>query len=90
MDALEEVLWLGEPAAHDRARVGGKAAQLSRLAARFEVPPGVCLPAGTAASTASAAYRELAQRLGEENPAVAVRSSGVDEDGAAASVAGRG
>lgn len=89
MDALEEVLWLGEPAAHDRARVGGKAAQLSRLAARFEVPPGFCLPAGTAASTAAAAYRELAQRLGEENPAVAVRSSGVDEDGAAASFAGQ-
>lgn len=35
------------------------------------------------------AYRELARRVGEDDPAVAVRSSGVDEDGAGASFAGQ-
>src|SRR5205823_382534 len=37
------ILWLGEPACHERARVGGKAATLSRLAAAYRVPPGFCL-----------------------------------------------
>lgn len=34
------VHWLGEPACHERARVGGKAAALSRLAGRHRVPDG--------------------------------------------------
>jgi pyruvate,water dikinase len=38
-----EILWLGEAACHDRSLVGGKAAQLSRLAAGYRVPPGFCL-----------------------------------------------
>ena len=38
-----EILWLGEPACHDRALVGGKAANLSRLAASYRVPAGFCL-----------------------------------------------
>ncbi len=38
-----DILWLGEPACHDRSLVGGKAASLSRLAAKFCVPPGFCL-----------------------------------------------
>lgn len=84
-----EIVWLGDAAACDRALVGGKASQLSLLASRFKVPPGFCLPAGAPAAAAAAAYAELAQRLGEEQPAVAVRSSGVDEDGAAASFAGQ-
>ena len=37
----------------------------------------------------TAAYRALAQRVGEAAPAVAVRSSAVDEDGAHASFAGQ-
>lgn len=36
-------MWLGEPACHDRTIVGGKAANLSRLAAGHRVPPGFCL-----------------------------------------------
>ena len=40
-----EILWLGEPACHNRAAVGGKAANLSRLAAGYRVPPGFCLTA---------------------------------------------
>jgi pyruvate,water dikinase len=37
------VAWLGDPACSDRARVGGKAAQLSQLAAAHRVPPGFAL-----------------------------------------------
>src|SRR5919204_500341 len=50
------LLWLGEPACHDRALVGGKAAHLSRLAASQRVPPGFCL-------TAAALDRALAGNL---------------------------
>jgi pyruvate,water dikinase len=38
-----ELAWLGEEACHDLLLVGGKAAHLSRLAARYRVPPGFCL-----------------------------------------------
>ncbi|HET7558949.1 MAG TPA: PEP/pyruvate-binding domain-containing protein [Limnochordia bacterium] len=41
------IVWLGRPECADAARVGGKAANLSRLAARHPVPPGFCLPAAT-------------------------------------------
>src|SRR5262249_56101040 len=37
------ILWLGEPACNDPLVVGGKAASLSRLAARYPVPPGFAL-----------------------------------------------
>ena len=89
------VLWLGEPGAGRREVVGGKAAGLSRLAARHRVPPGFVLalegaelPAA-ARSQVTAAYRRLGTLTGEERPAVAVRSSAVDEDGAEASFAGQ-
>ncbi len=90
-----EVLWLGDPRAGDPALAGGKAASLSRLAARHAVPPGfvVSLPVATldrrARTAVTSAYRALAQRVGEAAPAVAVRSSAVDEDGAHASFAGQ-
>lgn len=35
-----DIVWLGEAACHDVALVGGKAAQLSRLAAGHTVPSG--------------------------------------------------
>ena len=38
-----EILWLGEPDCHNRTLVGGKVANLSRLAASYRVPPGFCL-----------------------------------------------
>lgn len=114
-----EVLWLGEPACHDRAVVGGKAAHLSRLAAGYRVPPGFCFTATALSHALSggpanngtllvseesaapislpptlydslvAAYRTLAARCGTDAPAVAVRSSAVEEDGHAASFAGQ-
>lgn len=37
------ITWLGQPACHNRALVGGKAAHLSELAAACRVPPGFCL-----------------------------------------------
>ena len=106
------IFWLGEPACHERARVGGKAATLSRLAAAYRVPPGFCLTvAAYALAEASnlthqegspspalpvalydalaTAYRRLADRAGSETPAVAVRSSALDEDGGMASYAGQ-
>jgi phosphoenolpyruvate synthase/pyruvate phosphate dikinase len=38
-----DIVWLGDPGGHDASRVGGKAANLSRLAAAYPVPPGFCL-----------------------------------------------
>lgn len=93
------VLWLGDPAAMDPARVGGKAARLSVLAGRWPVPPGFCLPAGLFAGGArlaaglrrqvAAAYEEMSRRRGGEGLRVAVRSSGLEEDGRDASFAGQ-
>jgi pyruvate,water dikinase len=103
-----ELLWLEQPGCDDVALVGGKTAQLSRLAWAHRVPPGFCIT--TAALDAArraepttlvpplpsalrdqlaAAYRALAERRGGAEPAVAVRSSAVDEDGQAASFAGQ-
>src|SRR5262249_51617996 len=44
------IVWLGDPACHDASLVGGKAANLSRLAARHPVPPGFCLTAAVGES----------------------------------------
>ena len=93
------VAWLGEPAAHEPALVGGKAASLSRLAAEYLVPPGFALTSKAIAVAApdlargvipgdlraqiAAAYATLG------GGRVAVRSSAVDEDGDAHSFAGQ-
>jgi pyruvate,water dikinase len=114
-DAAAHIVWLGVAAAHDPFAVGGKAASLSRLAARYPVPLGfalttavfdqdaasrghewpehasedaLVLPAALRAAVLDA-YTTLAARCGLVNPAVAVRSSAVDEDGGDASFAGQ-
>jgi phosphoenolpyruvate synthase/pyruvate phosphate dikinase len=90
-----EILWLGDPRAHDPALTGGKAASLSRLAAGHRVPPGfvVAVPGSSlerpARAAVAAAYHDLAERSGVADPPVAVRSSALDEDGAGASFAGQ-
>jgi phosphoenolpyruvate synthase/pyruvate phosphate dikinase len=90
-----EILGLGDPRAADPALTGGKAASLSRLAARRRVPPGfvLALPGATldraARAAVVAAYRRLGEGCGVAEPPVAVRSSAVDEDGAGASFAGQ-
>lgn len=99
---MSPVAWLGEPGCDDVAQTGGKAANLARLAARYKVPPGFCLTVSAHAAWSSRvaelpddfvalvrdAYAALAERCGVAEPAVAVRSSGVDEDGVNASFAG--
>ncbi|GAA3177462.1 hypothetical protein GCM10017688_32310 [Streptomyces ramulosus] len=91
-----EVHWLGTPQTHRADVVGGKVANLSRLAERQPVPPGFCvfghsseeLATEFAADGITSAYRELAARQEQNEPAVAVRSSAVDEDGEHTSFAG--
>src|SRR5438045_9041864 len=101
-----QVAWLGEPASLDATTVGGKTANLGRLATSFRVPPGFCLdvaafdelrPAldGDAAARArlrelvAASYADLARRVGEPEPRVAVRSSAIREASGDASYAGQ-
>lgn len=97
-----EMLWLGQANCDDTALVGGKVANLSRLAAAYTVPTGFCVPTtALAAPDASftlpaalrqgiaAAYQRLAEVSGDAAPRVAVRSSAADEDGSAASFAGQ-
>jgi pyruvate,water dikinase len=115
-DVLEEeveVVWLDDPRADHIYWVGGKAANLGRLAHHHPVPPGFCLTIeafhraldGGAELDETApdvgtlperlrdeiaeCYADLAARMGEENPSVAVRSSALDEDGTVASFAGQ-
>jgi pyruvate,water dikinase len=96
------IVWLGEPACETLSLVGGKAANLSRLAALHRVPPGFCVtteayengianPKGfqNLSGFIKSAYHALAQRTGFAEPSVAVRSSAVDEDGSVASFAGQ-
>ena len=100
---MTEILWLDEPGCDDPTVVGGKAANLARLMAVHPVPPGFCLPSAAHARWAGAArgafpealtrmveraYTALGERRGTPDPAVAVRSSAIDEDGASASFAG--
>ncbi|HWG83966.1 MAG TPA: PEP/pyruvate-binding domain-containing protein [Deinococcales bacterium] len=100
--AGQRVAWLGYAAASNPSVAGGKTAGLSRLAERYRVPPGFCLTTGALAAWGEgacpppdlsgeieAAYRELARRIGEDDPWLAVRSSAVDEDGEGASFAGQ-
>src|SRR5438093_5796225 len=48
------VAWLGEPASFDESVVGGKSANLGRLAATFRVPPGFCIDAAVQARLGAA------------------------------------
>jgi pyruvate,water dikinase len=43
MQSAPDIVWLGEVQAEDKTIVGGKVAPLSRLAARYRVPPGFAL-----------------------------------------------
>ena len=92
------LLWLGDPRSFDAALVGGKAANLSRLARMYHrVPDGFCLPVTVMDEAHPRDLRdEIAQAIADlmachslPELVVAVRSSAVDEDGAAASFAGQ-
>lgn len=101
--ARSAILRFGDPACGDPARVGGKAAHLSRLAARHRVPAGFCLTAAAyrpdhppgaplpadLETGLAAAYEALSRSCGIPDVPVAVRSSALDEDGELASFAGQ-
>lgn len=100
-----ELIWLAHPDCQQVSLVGGKAANLSRLQTIHPVPPAFCITTvaftrwadavqaealPTPLSTMLAeAYTTLAVQSNQATPAVAVRSSAVDEDGQAASYAGQ-
>jgi phosphoenolpyruvate synthase/pyruvate phosphate dikinase len=87
--ATPEIVWLQDPGAADRARVGGKAAALAKVAAAHTVPPGFTVVGAVPDDDVAAAYARLAERIGRPDPAVAVRSSAADEDGSETSFAGQ-
>jgi len=83
------IIWLDETDCQNVKITGGKASALSRLAARYPVPPGFCIAAGALDGSIAKAYGALGEMSKTENPAVAVRSSATDEDGMEASFAGQ-
>lgn len=95
---MSTIRWLGDDDCHHDAIVGGKAASLSRLAAVHAVPHGFAIPALPAVQDAlpdalvamiGHAYLTLGEKCGTADPAVAVRSSAIDEDGVDSSFAGQ-
>lgn len=92
------LLWLGDPKSFDVALVGGKAANLSRLARMYHrVPDGFSLPVTVMdeahpldlRNEITAAISDLMDCHSLPDFIAAVRSSAVDEDGATASFAGQ-
>ena len=92
------LLWLGDPKSFDVALVGGKAANLSRLARVYHrVPDGFSLPVTVMdeahpldlRNEITAAISDLMACHRLPDFIAAVRSSAVDEDGATASFAGQ-
>ncbi len=92
------LLWLGDPKSFDVAVVGGKAANLSRLARLYHrVPDGFSIPVTLMNQAHPLELRRDIERAISDLMAchslselvAAVRSSAVDEDGAAASFAGQ-
>ena len=63
------ILWLGDSASQDVLLVGGKAANLSKLAADFCVPPGFCVTSAaykTSLSNGSEKVRDIPKSLYDE------------------------
>ena len=89
------LLWLGDPKSFDATLVGGKAANLSRLARMYHrVPDGFSLPVTVMAEAHPLDLRDEIIRAISDLMAchslpdfiAAVRSSAVDEDGSAGQV----
>ncbi len=92
------LLWLGDPKSFDATLVGGKAANLSRLARMYHrVPDGFSLPVTVMdeahpfdlQNEITRAISDLMACHSLPDFIAAVRSSAVDEDGATASFAGQ-
>ena len=95
---MKSLLWLGDPKSFDAGLVGGKAANLSRLARLYHrVPDGFSLPVTMMDAVHPldlrdeiiAAISDLMNCHRLPDFIAAVRSSAVDEDGATASFAGQ-
>jgi phosphoenolpyruvate synthase/pyruvate phosphate dikinase len=95
---MNNLLWLGDPKSFDAALVGGKAANLSRLARMYHrVPDGFSVPVTVMEAARPldlrgeviTAVSDLVRCHSLPNLVAAVRSSAVDEDGATASFAGQ-
>lgn len=95
---MKNLLWLGDPKSFEAALVGGKAANLSRLARLYHrVPDGFSLPASVMYEAHPLELRgEITRAISDlmachnlDDFIAAVRSSAVDEDGATASFAGQ-
>jgi pyruvate,water dikinase len=99
---MKNIVWLDESECQQLSLVGGKVAPLAQLADTYPVPSGFCittnafdtwyleqsLPATLQAEIIKA-YNQLNIKTNTENLRVAVRSSGVDEDGENSSFAGQ-
>ena len=92
------LLWLGDPKSFDVSLVGGKAANLSRLARMYHrVPDGFCIPVTVMdevhpldlQNEIIASISDLMNCHRLPDFIAAVRSSAVDEDGATTSFAGQ-
>jgi len=95
---MKSLLWLGDPKSFDAGLVGGKAANLSRLAHLYHrVPDGFSLPVTVMdevhpldlRNEITAAISDLMACHSLPHFIAAVRSSAVDEDGITASFAGQ-
>ena len=95
---MKSLLWLGDPKSFDAGLVGGKAANLSRLARLYHrVPDGFSLPVTVMDEVHPldlrdeiiCAVSDLKNCHSLPEFIAAVRSSAVDEDGATASFAGQ-
>ena len=99
---MNYLTWLDQPICQEVSLTGGKAANLSKLAARYPVPPGFCLTTqahsrwgdaeaapGDLRELLTTAYAALAEQTQTPLPRVAVRSSAVGEDSHDASFAGQ-
>ncbi len=77
---VERLVAMADPDSTDSLRAASE--QIEALAADVRLPAGLL-------ALVESAYRRLAQETGEDEPAVAVRSSAVGEDSADASFAGQ-
>ena len=101
----KHILWLGEPSCNDVLTVGAKAANLSQMVEKYNIPPGFSVVSSFFKGFDNPvdinrmkdelfpiiedAYQKLGERCQLKEPPVAVRSSAIDEDNPNASFAGQ-